>query len=106
MLAVTQLMMRPTEVVGTSDHIHSRLKGFQTLGGMPTFTGERSQTFPHGCIEAESYGRIELLASDGHVQQVLCLLKRSPRHLARDLHDPFLLAAFDHGGDTQLRPHL
>src|SRR2546426_4799430 len=46
MLSVTQLMMRPTPVVGTSDQIHSRLKGLQTLGGMPTFTGERRQTFP------------------------------------------------------------
>jgi len=48
MLSVTQLMMRPTEIVGTSDQIHSRLKGLQTLGGMPTFTSQSSQTFPHG----------------------------------------------------------
>ena len=48
MLAVTQLLMGPTEVVGTPDQIHSRLKGLHTLDGMPTFPGERSQTFPHG----------------------------------------------------------
>src|SRR6185312_6479769 len=106
MLSVTQLLMRPTEVVGTADQIHSHLQGFQTLGGMATFTGERSQTLPHGCIETFNQGRIELLTSDGPVQQVLCFLKRSQRYLARDLHHPFLLCAFDHSGDTQLRPHL
>ncbi len=51
MLAVTQLVMRPTEIVGTSDQIHSCLKCLKTLGGMPTFTSERSKTFTHRCIK-------------------------------------------------------
>ncbi len=106
MLAVTQLMMRPTEIVGTSDHIHARLKGLQTPCGMPTFARQSSQTFPHGRIEAFDQGGIELLASDGHMQQVLCVLKCSPRQLACHLHNPFLLRAFDHRRDTQVRPHL
>src|SRR6266704_2961398 len=83
MLAVTQLLMRPTEIVGTADQIHARLQGLQTLGGMPTFARQRSQTFPHGSIEAESYGRIELLASARRGEQVVCFLKRSPCDLAR-----------------------
>jgi len=73
---------------------------------MPTFARERSQTFTHGAVEAFDQGRIELLASDGHMQQVLCFLKRSPRQLACHLHDPFLLGAFDHRRDTQVRPYL
>jgi hypothetical protein len=106
MLSVTQLMMRPTEVVGTSDQIHARLKGLQTLGGMSTFTGERSQTFPHGCIEAFNQRGIELLASSRHGEQLLRFLKSSPADLARDFHHPFLLRALDHGGDTQVRPQF
>ncbi len=50
MLAVTQLLMRPTEIVGTADQIHARLQGLQTLGGMPTFARQRSQTFPLGTV--------------------------------------------------------
>ena len=48
MLSVTQLLMGPTEIGGTADHIHARLKGPETLGGMPTFARQRRQTFPHG----------------------------------------------------------
>jgi len=104
MLFVTQLMMRPTEIVGTSDQIHSRLKGLQALGGMPTLARQRSQTFPHGCIEAFDQGRIELLASSRHSEQVLCFLKSSPGELACDFHHPFPFRVLDHGSDTELRP--
>ncbi len=106
MLAVTQLMMRPTEIVGTSDHIHSRLKGLQTPCGMPTFARQRSQTFPHGCIEAFDQGRIELLASSRHGEQVLCFLKRSPGELAGDFHHPLLFRVLDHRRDTELGPYF
>ena len=98
-------MMRPTEIVGTSDQIHARLKGLQTPCGMPTFARQRSQTFPHGCIEAESYGRIELLASSRHCEQVLCFLNGSPGELAGDFHHPFLFRVLDHGSDTELWPY-
>ena len=77
MLAVTQLMMRPTEIVGTADQIHARLKGLQAVGGMPTFARQRSQTFPHGRIEAFYQGRIELLASSRHFEQLLSFLNSS-----------------------------
>ena len=78
MLSVPQLLMRPTEVVGTSDQVHACLKGLQTLGGMPTFARQRSQTFPQGCIEAFNQGSIKLLASTRHCEQLSCFLKRSP----------------------------
>src|SRR5260221_8921552 len=105
MLAVTQLMMRPTEIVGTADHIHSRLKGLQTPCGMPAFARQSSQPFPHGCIEAFDQGRVELFASTRHGEQVLCLLKGSPSELARNFHYPLLFRVLDHRRDTQLRPH-
>ena len=98
--------MRPTEIVGTSNQIHARLKGLQALGGMPTFARQRSQTFPHGRIEAFDQGRIELLASSRHAEQVLSFLKRSPGDLACDFHHPFLFRVLDHGGDTELWPHF
>ena len=104
MLSVTQLLMRPTEIVGTSDQIHSRLQGRETLGGMPTFARQRSQTFPHGCIEAFDQGRIELLASARHSEQVLCFLKSSPGELAGDFHHPLLFRAFDDRRDAELWP--
>ena len=104
MLSVTQLMMRPTEIVGTSDQIHSHLKGLQTLGGMPTFARQRSQTFPHSCIEAFDQGRLELFASSRHGEQVLCFLKRSPGELAGDFHHPLLFRVLDHRRDTELGP--
>ena len=104
LLAVTQLMMRPTEIVGASDHIHACLKGLQTPRGMPTCARQSSQTFPHGCIEAFDQGGIELLASSRHHQQVLCLLKRSPGELAGDFHHPLLFRVLDHRRDTELGP--
>ena len=104
MPSATQLMMRPTEIVGTADHIHSRLKGLQALGGMPTFARQRSQTFPHGCIEAFDQGRIELLASARHSEQVLCFLKSSPGELAGDFHHPLLFRVLDHRRDTEFGP--
>ena len=97
--------MRPTEIVGTSDHIHARLKGLQAVGGMPTFARQRSQTFPHGRIEAFYQGGIELRASARHAEQVVCFLKRSPGELAGDFHHPHLFRVLDHRRDTKLGPY-
>jgi hypothetical protein len=71
---------------------------------MPTWARQSSQTFPQGCIQAFAQGRIELLASWRHAEQVLCLLKRSPGERARDLHHPFLFRPFDDRRDAQLWP--
>jgi len=76
------------------------------MSGMPTCARERSETFTHRAIEAFSEGGIELLASHGHAQQGLCFLKHAPRELAGHLHDPFLLGAFDHRRDTEIRPYF
>jgi hypothetical protein len=98
-------MMRPTEIVGTTDQIHSRLQGLQTPYGMPTFARQRSQTFPHGRIEAFYQGGIELLASARHGEQLVCFLKSSPGELAGDFHHPLLFRVLDHRRDTELGPY-
>src|SRR5579872_2956270 len=80
-LCVAQFVMGKAEIVGASNQVHSRFQSLKTMSRMPTFAGERSQTFPHGAIEAFNQGRIELRASDRHVQQVLCFLKYSQGQL-------------------------
>jgi hypothetical protein len=106
MLSVTQLVMRKAKIIRTSDQIHPRLDGLQTMSRMPTFAREGSQAFTHGPIEALNKGGVQLASSQGRLKQFLRLLKGSPRHLARDLDDTVFLHVFDHCGNTQLRPHL
>jgi hypothetical protein len=48
LLGGAQFMMRPTEIRGTPDQIPSCLQCLKTMGGMPTFAGEGSETFTHG----------------------------------------------------------
>jgi hypothetical protein len=104
MLSVTQLLMRPTEIGGTSDHIHARLQGRETLGGMPRLARQSSQTFPHGPIEALNQGGIELFASSRHLEHLLRFLHGSPGELAGDFHHAFLFRVLDHGRNTEIRP--
>ena len=52
MFGGAQLVMRKAKIVGTSDEIHARLDGLQTMSRMPTFAREASQAFPYGSIEA------------------------------------------------------
>ncbi len=106
MLCIAQFVMREAKVVRASNQIHPCFQHIKALSCMPTCAGERGETFTHRRIEPLNQGGIELMASSCHVEQVLCLLKRSQRHLACHLHHPFLLGAFDHGGDTQVRPYL
>src|ERR1700680_4620299 len=101
-----EFVMREAEVVGASNQVHACFKRLKAMSGMPTFARESSQPLPHGAIEAFDEGGIELLASQSHLQQGLCLLQCSPRELGGHLHDPFLLGALDHRRDTQLRPYL
>ena len=104
MAGVTQLLVRDAEVRRTSNQIPSCLQSFQTMSRMTTFAGQGGQTLPQGPIEALDQGGIELLAARSHLQQLLCLLKRSQRELACDFHHAFVHRALDHGGDTELRP--
>jgi hypothetical protein len=105
-LCFAQLVMGNAPIVGTSDQIHARLDGRQTMSRMPTFAGQASQAFPHSAIEAFNKRRVQFASSHGRLKQVLCVLKRSQRHLAGDLDDVVFLHAFDHRRNTQLRPHL
>src|SRR6266566_2320417 len=71
---------------------------------MSTFARERSESFPHRCIEAFNQRGIELLASCRHSEQVLRFLKDSPGELARNFHHPFVLGMLDNGSNTQVWP--
>ena len=106
MFGGAQLVMRKAQIVGTSDQIHSCLDGLQTMSRMATFAGEASQAFPHGSIEPFNKGGVQLAASLCRLKQFLRLLERSQRHLARDLDEAFILHVFDHGRNTETRPHF
>src|SRR5437868_4690746 len=83
MLRGAQLVMDKAKIIRTSDQVHARLDGLQTMSRMPTFAREASQAFPHGPIEALNKGGIQLGSSQGCLKQLLRLLKGSQRHLAR-----------------------
>ncbi len=106
MFGSAQLVMRKAKIVATSDEIHSRLDGLQTMSSMPTFAREASQAFPHGPMEPESNGGVQLGSSQGRLKQFLRLLKRSQRHLASDFDEAVFLHVFDHRRHTQMRPPL
>ena len=52
MRSFAQLMMRKTEIVGTSDQIHPRLKRSEATGSMAGFARQAGQPFPEGSIQA------------------------------------------------------
>src|SRR2546428_664073 len=106
MFGGAQLVMRQAKIVGTSDEVHARLNGLQTMSRMPTFAGEGSQAFTHGSIEAFNKGSVQLGSSHCCLKQLLRLQKGSQGHLAGDLNDVFVLHVFDHRRNTQLWPHL
>src|SRR5712692_7039885 len=81
LLRLAPFVMREAEGVSASNHVHSGLQPLKALSRMSTCAGESSQAFPPGATRAFHQGRIEWLASDRHVQQVLCLLKGSQRQL-------------------------
>src|SRR5436305_13487825 len=86
-LCFAQLVMWNAPIVGTADEIHARLDGRQTMSRMPTFAGEASQALPHRAIEAFNKGRVQFASSPACLKQLLCVRKRSQRHLASDLDD-------------------
>src|SRR5512135_3114577 len=104
MLAVTQLLMRPTKIVGASNQRHSCFQCLKTMSRMTAFSGERSQPFPHRCIEPFNQGRIELLASCGLLEPFLGSLKGSSCQGTRDCHHPFFLCMLDNGSNTESWP--
>ena len=106
MFGGAQLVMDKAKIIRTSDQIHPRLDGLQTMSRMPTFAREGSQAFPHGSMEALNQGSVQFRSSQGRLKQFLRLLKGSQRHLARDLDDTVFLHVFDHRRKTQIRPQL
>ncbi len=76
------------------------------MSRMSTFAREASQAFPHGSIEAFNKRGVQFGSSPCRLKQLLCLLKRSSRHLAGDFDDVVLLDVCDHCGNTQTRPYL
>ena len=96
--------MGKAEMVGASDEVHPGLQCYKAMSGMPTCARQSRQPFPHGGIEAESYGRIERFAAWRQAEQVLCFLKSSPGDLAGNFHHPFLFRMLDHRRDTEFGP--
>jgi hypothetical protein len=101
-----QFVMREAELVGASNQVHPCFQHLKALSRMATLASQGSQTLTHGAIEAFKQGRIELGASDGHVEQGLCVFKCSPCQLPCHLDHPFLLGAFDDRSDAEVWPHL
>lgn len=106
MFGAAQLLMGKAPIVSTSNQIHARLDGRETMSRMPTFAREASQAFPHGAVEAFNEGSVELGSSPTRLKPLLRLLERSQGHLAGDLDEVFVLDVFDHRGNTELWPHF
>src|SRR5207244_4792897 len=71
MRGFAQLMMGKTEIVGTSDQIHPRLKRSQATGSMAGFARQAGQPFAEGSIQALDKSRVEDAASLRLHQQFL-----------------------------------
>jgi len=106
MLRRAQLLMGPTKIVSASNQIHSGLQGLETMNGVTTFSGERSQPFPHRGIEAFDQGGIELLTACCCLQECLRFLNGSSCQVTRDFYHPFFLRMLDDRGNTEIWPHF
>src|SRR3954451_24721664 len=96
MRGAAQLMMRKTEIVGTSDQIHPRLKRSQAPGSMAGFARQAGQAFPAGSIQALDKSRVEDAASLRLPQLFLRLGQQAMGHPSRDIDDPLFLRPLDH----------
>ena len=99
-------MMGKTEIVGTSDQIHPRLKRSQATGSMAGFARQAGQPFPEGSIQALDKSRVEDAASLRLHQQFLRLGQQAMGHPSRDLDDPLVLGPLDHRANGQCGPDL
>jgi hypothetical protein len=102
----TQLMMHTTEIVGTSNQIHARLKRSEAASGMTGFARQAGQPFPKGAIQAFDTSRVEDRPRTLTHQQLLCLLHQAVSHPPGDLDHPFFLRSLDHRANVQLGPDL
>jgi hypothetical protein len=95
-----QLMMGPTEIVGTAKQPQAVFQSSQTPGRVPTFARQAGQALTHGPVEPFTKGRIEHRSTARGLKQPLCVFQRPVNHGARNLHHAFLLRSFDDQGDT------
>ncbi len=103
--APTQLMMRPTQVIGAAKQPHAAFQSRQASSRMPTLARQTGESLAHRAVQAFDESGIEHRSSVRSLKQPLRLLQRSLNHLARDVYHAFLFRPFDHDGDTQLRPY-
>jgi len=102
MRGFAQLMMRKTEMVGTSDQIHPRLKRSQATGSMAGLARQAGQPFPEGSIQALDKSGVEDRATLREQKQFLCLGQQAMGHPSGDLDDPLVLGPLDHRANGQL----
>ena len=106
MRGFAQLMMRKTEIVGTSDQIHPRLKRSEATGSMAGFARQAGKPFPEGSIQALDKSCVEDHATLREQKQFLCLGQQAMGHPSRDLDNPLFLRPLDHCANVQLWPDL
>ena len=85
-----QLMMRPAEVVGTSQQPHAVFQRSQSSGCMAAFACQTGEELSHGPVQALDKGGIERRSCVGSRKQCLRLFQRSLNQLARDYYHAFL----------------
>src|SRR5712692_8920909 len=98
-------MMRPTEVVSTSQQPHAAFQSRQPSGCMSALARQTGKPLAHGAIQTFNKSRIEHRSSLRSSKQGLGVLEHSQSHLAGDFHHPLLFCPFDDRGNTKLRPY-
>jgi len=106
MLVLTQLLMRPTAIVGRAAQIHARMQRRYPLGCMTALAGKRSFALAHRGIEAFNTGGVKHAASLREVQPCMSLIQHAMSHVPSDLDHAVLGRVFDDRADVQLWPHL
>ena len=101
-----QLMMRPTEIVGTADQPHARFESRKATTRVARATGQTGETLSHRPIEALNKRRIELDASRRESQEFLCPLNGALGHTSNDLDHPMFRCFLDDCANHDLWPFL
>ncbi len=101
-----QFLMGHTEIVGAANEVHPHVQSLQARSRVPTLAGQARQSLTEGSIQAFNKSCIEHVSPTRELEQLLCLLKQTVSHLARDLHHPLFLRSLDHGPNAELRPHF
>jgi hypothetical protein len=101
-----ELMMRKTEVVGTTDQTHPCLKRSEATCRMARFARQAGKPFAKGPIQALDESRIQDRPCARTLQQLLGLRLQAMSHAPGDLDDPFFLRPLDHRPNVQLWPDL